>query len=295
MKLRKICALLLLAALVLSLAACGGKTEGPVVKVGSKDFTESLIVGEIYALALEDAGYTVERKMDIAGSLVHEAITQGDIDLYPEYTGTGLMNILQMDMITDPDEVYRVVKEEYAKQFDLTWLDASQVNNTNGFAIRRDVAEEYGIRTISDLQKNADKIRVCSQGEFEYREDGLPGLEKLYGPFDFQSINVYDSGIKYQVLENDEADLCFGYSTDAQLAQTDKFAYLEDDLHFFPPYYLAPVVRSELLEAHPDIADALNKVSAALDTETAIALNAQVDLDKREVDEVAREFYDSIK
>ena len=84
MKLRKICALLLLAALVLSLAACGGKTEGPVVKVGSKDFTESLIVGEIYALALEDAGYTVERKMDIAGSLVHEAITQGDIDLYPE-------------------------------------------------------------------------------------------------------------------------------------------------------------------------------------------------------------------
>ncbi len=292
---KKLCALLLLAALVLPLAACGaGKTESAVIKVGSKDFTESLIIGEIYALALEDAGYTVERKMDIAGSLVHTAITQGDIDLYPEYTGTGLMTVLQMDMISDPDEVYRVVKEEYAKQFALTWLDASQLNNTNGFAIRREVADEYGIRTISDLQKNADKIRVCSQGEFEYREDGLPGLEKLYGPFDFQSINVYDSGIKYQVLENDEADLCFGYSTDAQLAQTDKFAYLEDDLHFFPPYYLAPVVRSELLEAHPDIAEVLNKVSAALDTPTAISLNAKVDLDKREVDEVAKEFYDSL-
>ena len=300
MKIKRDFALLLVAALVVSVAltvsGCGSKKEeGPVIRVGSKDFTEGLLVGEIYALALENAGYTVERKLNIAGSLVHTAITSGDIDLYPEYTGTALLSVLQLEMNSDPDAVYSTVKEEYDRQFDLTWLNSTAVNNTNGFAIRRDVAEEYGIYTISDLQANADKIRVCSQGEFEYREDGLPGLEKVYGEFDFASISVYDSGIKYQVLLNGEADLCFGYSTDAQLADTENFVYLEDDLYFFPPYYMAPVIRNELLKAYPEIADVLNAISAKLDNETMIALNAKVDIDKREVDEVAKEFFDSIK
>ena len=300
MKIKRIFALLLIAALVMSAAltvsGCGSrKEESPVIRVGSKDFTESLIVGEIYALALEDAGYTVERKLNIAGSLVHPAITGGDIDLYPEYTGTGLLSVLQMEMNSDPDAVYNTVKEAYNQQFNITWLDSTAINDTNGFAIRRAVADEYGIYTISDLQANADKIRVCSQGEFEYREDGLPGLAKLYGDFNFQSIKVYDNGIKYQILESGEADVCPGYSTDAPLADTEKFAYLEDDLHFFPPYYLAPIVRNEVLEAHPDIADILNRVSAKLDTETIISLNSKVDIDKLEVDEVAKEFYDSIK
>ena len=281
--------------MVLSLAACGQtKQQDPVIRVGSKDFTESLIVGEIYALALEDAGYTVERKLNIAGSLVHTAITSGDIDLYPEYTGTGLLSILQLPMDSDPDRVYETVKSAYAEQFNITWLDSTAVNDTQGIAVRTQIAEQYGILTISDLQREAAHIRFCSQGEFEYREDGIPGLTGLYGSFDFASIKVYDSGIKYQILEQDEADACPGYSTDAQLVNTDKFTYLEDDKGFWPPYYLAPIVRNEVLEANPEIANILNAISAKLDTETMVALNAKVDIDHMEVDEVAREFYETV-
>lgn len=279
-----------------SFALCGcGNSNKNTIRVGSKDFTEGLIVGEIYALALEDAGYTVERNMNVSGSLVHTAITGDDFDLYPEYTGTALLSILQMDMDSDPDSVYRTVKEEYEKQFDLTWLDSTQVNDRNGLAIRTETAEKYNIYTMSDLQANADNIRFCSQGEFEQREDGLPGLAKVYGEFHFASINLYDSGLKYQVLETDEADVCPAYSTDAQLVNTDTFTYLEDDKHFWPPYYMAPVVRNDTLKENPEIAEILNKVSAKLDTETMIALNAKVDIDKEEYDDVAKEFYDSIR
>lgn len=283
---------MLMAALSFTLPGCGDAGKG-TVRVGSKDFTESLIVGELYALALEDAGYKVDRKMNVAGSLVHTAITGDDFDLYPEYTGTALLSILQMDMDSDPDSVYNTVKEEYAKQFGLTWLDSTQVNDRNGIAIRTEAAEAYGIATMSDLQANADKLKLCSQGEFEQREDGLPGLAKVYGEFNFTSINLYDSGLKYQVLETGEADACPAYSTDAQLVNQDKFTYLEDDKNFWPPYYMAPVVRNDTLEKYPEVAEILNKVSAKLDTETMIALNAKVDIDKLEYDDVAKEFYEA--
>ena len=292
---KRMIALLLSVMMLLTLCACGSKPQETkaTIRVGSKDFTESLIVSEIYALALEDAGYTVERKQNIAGSLVHAAITSGEIDLYPEYTGTGLLSILQLPMDSDPDRVYETVKAAYAEQFQITWLDSTAVNDTQGIAVRTQTAEQYGIYTISDLQREASNIRFCSQGEFEYREDGIPGLTDLYGPFDFASVKVYDSGIKYQILEQDEADACPGYSTDAQLVNTDSFTYLDDDLGFWPPYYLAPIVRNEVLEANPEIVAILNAVSAKLDTETMVALNAKVDIDHMEYDEVAREFFEA--
>lgn len=289
----KITALLLTIAMVCFSAACGKGKD--TIRVGSKDFTESLIVAEIYALALEDAGYTVERKLDIAGSVVHTAIVNDEIDLYPEYTGTGLLSVLKMDLLTDPDEVYRVVKEEYEKQFSLTWLESSKANDGQGLAIRTALAEELGIYTISDLQAHADQIRFASQGDFDQREDGIPGLEKVYGPFEFASSKVYDSGLKYQLLKNDEADVTPAYTTDGPLADKEQFTLLEDDKQMWPPYYLAPVVRDNVLEAHPDVADVLNKVSAALDTDTLTSLNAQVDVEKREYEEVAAEFWESIR
>lgn len=290
---KKITAILLALVMVFSLAACGKK--GDTIRIGSKDFTESLVVAEIYALALEDAGYKVERKLNIAGSIVHTSIMNDEIDLYPEYTGTGLLTVLKMDLITDPDEVYRVVKEEYNKQFKLTWLDSSKANDSNGLCIRTAMAKEYGIYTISDLQQYADKIRVASQGEFEQREDGIPGLEKVYGKFNFKSVKVYDNGLKYQILQNNEADVTPAYTTEGQLVNTEQFTLLEDDKNFWPPYYLAPVVRNNILDANPDISEILNKVSAALDTETITALNAKVDVEKQEYEEVAKEFWNSIK
>lgn len=124
-------------------AACGKKDDA--IYVGSKNFTESLVVGEIYALALEDAGFKVERELNIAGTLVHQSITSGEIDVYPEYTGTALMSYLQMDMISDAQELYNTVKTEYAERYDIVWLDQTEINDTNGFAVRKDVAENTAL------------------------------------------------------------------------------------------------------------------------------------------------------
>lgn len=265
------------------------------IRVGSKDFTESLVVSEIYALALEDNGYKVDRVSNISSSLIHKSLVNDEIDLYPEYTGTALLTILGDDMETDPDKVYQTVKKEYEEKYNLTWLNYSEANDSSGLAMRKETADKYNIKTISDLQKNASNIRMASQGEYEEREDGLPALEKVYGEFNWKSSKVYDNSLKYQILENDEADVTPAYTTEGRLAETDKFVLLEDDKHVWPPYNLAPVVRDNILEANPSIKKNLNKVSAKLDTETVTKLNAKVDVDGEEYTDVAKEFYDSIK
>jgi len=284
--------------LALSLASCGGSGGGggdsATIRIGSKDFTESMVVAEIYALALEDAGYAIDRKFAIAGSLIHEAITNDEIDLYPEYTGTGLLAWLGMDLITDPMEVYETVKAAYDEQFGITWLDFSSANDGQGLVIRTEAAEQFGIVTISDLQKHATELRFCSQFEFDEREDGIPLLEKTYGPFNWKESKGFANGIKYDVLRNNEADVAPAYTTEGELTNTDVFTLLVDDKYVWPPYNLVPIVRNEVLEAHPDIADILNNVSKNLDTPTLTMLNAQVDVDKREVDEVAADFFGSI-
>lgn len=265
------------------------------IRVGSKDFTENLVIAEIYALALEDNGYTVERVSNISSSLIHNSIVNDEIDLYPEYTGTGLLSVLGEDMEIDPEKVYKTVKKEYEEQFNLTWLDYASANDSQGLVIRTEVANSLNIKTISDLQAHASELRFASQGEFDEREDGLPGLEKTYGTFNWQSSKVYDNSLKYSVLENDEADVTPAYTTEGQLVNTDEFTLLEDDKQFWPPYNLAPVVRDNILDDNPDIKTILNNISAKLDTETVTELNAKVDVDGQEYTDVAKEYYDSIK
>ena len=269
--------------------------EKKMIRVGSKDFTENEIVAELYALALENAGYNVERIMDISSSVIHTSIVNDEIDLYPEYTGTGLISILKMDPLTDEQEVFDTVKNAYAGQYDLIWLDYAPANDGQGLFISKKASDEYGITTISELQEHAEKLRLASQGEFDEREDGLPGLEKVYGPFDWASSRVYDNGLKYQVVESDEADVSPAYTTEGRLSETDKFVLLEDDRHVWPPYNLAPVVRSEVLEANPEIEEILKTVNEALDTSTITALNAKVDVDKEEYEDVAEEYWESIR
>ena len=227
--------------------------------------------------------------------LVSKSLTSGEIDLYPEYTGTGLITILGMEALTDQDEVYNTVKDAYNKQFNITWLDYAQANDGQGLFISRKASDEYGITNISQLQANADRLRFCSQGEFDEREDGIPGLTRLYGEFNWKSSKIYDNGLKWEVVDNDEADVATAYTTEAHLTETDKYVLLEDDKHMWPPYNLAPIVRNEVLEQYPEIADVLNKVSAALDTETVTGLNAQVDIEGEEYEDVAADFYKSIK
>jgi len=287
--------------LVLSMTACGSKINGnntsknTAVRVGTKDFTENLIVGELYALALEDAGYKVERVPSIAGSVIHTSIVNNEIDLYPEYTGTGLLSVLKMNLRTDPEEVYKTVKEGYEKQFKITWLQYSQANDGAGLVICTDVSKKLGITTISDLQKHASELRFASQGEVDQREDGIPALERVYGKFNWKSSKIYDNGLKYEVLSKNKADVAPAYTTEGKLVNTDQFTLLEDDKHVWPPYNLAPVIRDNVLEAHPDIADIINKISAKLDTKTVTSLNAKVDVDKEEYQKVAKDYYKSIK
>lgn len=269
----------------------GGKAD---IRVGSKDFTENEIVAEVYALALEDAGYKVDRIFDVGSSIIHQSIVSNEIDVYPEYTGTGLISVLGLDPITDPDEVYKTVKAEYAEKFDITWLDYSAANDGQGLVIRTETADEYGISTISDLQAYATEIRFASQGEFDERSDGIPALEATYGPFDWASSKVYDNSLKYSVLENDEADVSPAYTTEGRLTE-EQFTLLVDDKQVWPPYNLAPVIRNNILNENQEIADILNKISAAFTMENITALNAKVDIDGEEYTDVAKEFYESIK
>lgn len=269
--------------------------EGEPIRIGSKDFTENLLVAEIYALALEDNGFEVERVPAISSAIVHTSIVNDEIDLYPEYTGTGLLTILQLPMETDPEKVFEIVKTEYDKQFGLTWLQYSQANDSQGLVITTAKAEELDIYTISDLQAKASELRFASQGEFDMREDGIPGLEGVYGEFDWSSSTIYDNSLKYQVLQNDQADVTPAYTTEGQLVNTDLYTVLEDDKQFWPPYNLAPIIRNNVLDAHPEIEDILAEVNEQLDTEKMIELNAKVDVDGEEYVEVAKEYFESLK
>lgn len=275
----------------LILVACTDNDE--TIQVGSKTFTESLIVSEIYALALEDNGYEVERVQSIASSVIPQSLESGEIDLYPEYTGTALITIFNLPLETNPDTVAAMIREEY-EAIGLTTLDYAPANNAQGIAIRTDIAEELGITTISDFQVNAEQIRFASQGEFDLREDGLVGLAEVYGEFDFADSTVYDNSLKYQILRNNEADATPAYTTDGQLVNVDEFLVLEDDKNFWPPYNLVTVLRQEVLSENPDIEDILGEINTRLTTEQVIELNAEVDIEGREYQEVAKEFYNAI-
>lgn len=280
--------ILLVTTMVFVLSACNHKTT---IKVGSKDFTESEVVSEIYALALEHNGYKVERVPNIASSVIPQAIKKGEIDIYPEYTGTIVQTILKQNIRkNDAAEVAKQAKKGLMKD-KLTTLKYSSANDAQGIAIRTDIAKKYNIKTISDLQKNASKLRFASQGEFDKRIDGLPGLEKVYGKFNFKSHKIYDNSLKYKILANDKADVTPAYTTEGALADKNKYTVLVDDKHFWPPYNLVPVVRQETLNKNKGLAKVLDEVDSKLTTNELIKLNKKIDIDGQNYKIVAKDWY----
>ncbi|MBW9145893.1 glycine/betaine ABC transporter substrate-binding protein [Clostridium sp. CM028] len=263
----------------------------PTIKVGSKDFTESLILSELYAVALEKEGYKVYRKFNLGSAVVHTSLVNGDIDVYPEYTGTGLLSVLKQQPKFDSKEVYNEVSTKYKEKFKLIWLDPSSANDGQGLVISKRASDKYNIHTITDLQKRAGSIRFASQGQFDERLDGLQALTMAYGDFKFKDEKIYDNGIKYDVLHNDKADVAVAYTTEGQLSKTE-FAILEDDKNAWPPYNIAPVIKQDLLEKNPQIKDILNKVTSKIDNVSIIKLNSEVDIDKKEYSEVAKNFFE---
>lgn len=272
-------------------AACGGSGGGDdVVSVGSKDFTEQLIIGEMYALVLEENGLTVERKLNLGGTPVAQAaIESGDIDLYPEYTGTALLTVLKLPVSSDQQAVFDTVKQEYQQQFNLVWLDPSPMNNTQALAMTEERADALGIRTISDFAAQASNLTLIGPPEFEVREDGLPGLQEAYGNFSIKEYKAVDAGLRYRGLVDGEADVAVAFGTDGEISAFN-LVVLEDDEGLFPPYQVAPIVSQAALDANPAIAEALNQVSPLLNDEVMRQLNYEVSGNQREPADVAREF-----
>lgn len=283
--------LLLMVLTLLSAIACdpGGNTSG-VIKVGSKDFTEQFILGEMYALVLENSGLKVERKLNLGGTPVaQEALKSGQIDLYPEYTGTGLLTVLKLPANSDRTKVYQTVADAYKEKFNLLWLDPAPMNNTQALAMTQETSQNYSIKTISDMAAKATQLVMIGPPEFEVREDGLPGIQKAYGDFKLKQYKPADPGLRYQALRDGQADIVVAFGTDGELSAYN-LVVLEDNKKFFPPYQVAPVVRQTALDAYPIIRDALNALAPKLTNEAMQRLNYEVSGKKREPAEVAKEF-----
>ncbi|NRN76841.1 glycine betaine ABC transporter substrate-binding protein [Lactobacillus helveticus] len=267
------------------------QSKSPIT-IGSKNFTESKIVMQIYTDALKKAGYNVKTKPNISSSVVYQAIKSGQVDLYPEYTGTIAMTYLKKHIVgKTPAQIAAIAKEGVAgvAKENLTTLNYAPGSDAQGIAIKTSVAKKYGIKTISDLQKKANKIRFASQGEFDKREDGIPGLEKAYGKFNFKSEKIYDPSLKYKVLARGDGDITPASTTEGQLATKDFFA-LKDDKNFWPAYNLVPLVREKTLKDNPGIKKILNKIDAKLTTKELTLLNKKVDVDGESYQAVAKEW-----
>ncbi|HOB29639.1 MAG: glycine betaine ABC transporter substrate-binding protein [Dethiobacteria bacterium] len=288
--------LLLVAIMVLSLllvTGCGPEGDDgagkPKIIVSSKNFTEQLIVGNMVGLLMEDAGYPVDYKLRLGGTgLIHEALVNGEINVYIEYTGTALTVMLKEDPLSDPDEVYERVKEAYQEKWNLVWLEPWGFNNTYTVTMQREVARELGIEKISDLKDKAGDLVIGATQEFIPRPDGLAGLEEAYG-FKFKEAKGMDPGLMYQALKEGEVDAISGFATDGRIPALD-LINLVDDLGYFPPYYAAPVVRGDLLEKDPGIAEVLNKLAYKIDDTVMAELNYKVDGDKKDPAAVAKKF-----
>ena len=284
-------------------AGVAAQDDKPTVAVGSKQFTEQLIVGEMLALLLENADYAVERQTGLAGTdVVHQALLSGEVDTYVEYTGTGLLAILGMDLpaatpaagaaatpVAGIDVVYDIVKDEYGKQFNVVWLDPLGFNNTYTLAMTEERAAELGVETISDLVAVAGDLTFGGTQEFLARPDGLPGLMEVYPGLEFGDVQGFDAGLVYQAVDSGDVDVISGFATDGRIPALG-LVNLTDDSGFFPPYYAAPLVRQELLDEDPAVAEVLNSLAGMLDDQTMADLNAQVDVDGEEPEDVARTY-----
>jgi glycine betaine/choline ABC-type transport system substrate-binding protein len=276
---------------MLLLVSCGGRAR---IVVGSKNFTEQVILGEILAQQIERrTKVPVERYLNLGGTLLaHEALVRGSIDLYPEYTGTALMAVLKRPPATDPAAVLAEVRAAYQSQWKLQWLAPLGFNNTFAMIVRGETARAAHLATLSDAAPSRP-WRLGVGSEFQQRADGLPGLVKTYGlQLDGEPVTM-DLGLLYAALDSRKVDMIAGNSTDGPAAVRD-VTILDDDRHYFPPYDCAVVAREETLARYPGLRAALEQLSGKLTVETMRRLNQEVDGEHRPVAQVAGQFLDSL-
>ncbi len=276
--------------LALGVTACN---RDPRIRVGSKNFTEQLILGEIVAQHLETRLHAhVSRKLDLGGTLLaQQALENGDIDVYPEYTGTALTAVLKQSPLKDPRAVLDAVRAGY-RQWGLEWLEPLGFENTFAMAVRTEDAQRRHARTLSEAAASgAWKMGVGY--EFARREDGLPGLEKVYGLKLAGAPKTMDLGLLYQALSRSQVDMVAGNSTDGMLSVL-PITVLADDRHYFPPYQCALVVRQAAEGQFPGLRAVLTELSGRIDSDTMRRLNYELDGKHRPAREIARDFLKSV-
>jgi osmoprotectant transport system substrate-binding protein len=291
---RKIAILLLSIVVAMVFAGCSltSKDSNRIV-IGGKNFTEQDILVYMMKYVIEDqTKLKVETKTFLGGtSVVAQAIERGDIDIYPEYTGTALINLLGEPVINDSQAAYDKVQKLYKEKKQIVWLEPFGFNNTYTLTMRSDEAERLGITTISDLASKADTIMLGCTQEFLERADGQKGLEEKYG-FKFAAASGMDPGLTYAAVRDKKVSVIDGFATDGRIAAFN-LKVLKDDKNFFPPYYAAPIIREDVLKKHPEIADALKRLAGKLDDKEMAKLNAKVDLEKQDAKAVAKEWLQS--
>jgi glycine betaine/choline ABC-type transport system substrate-binding protein len=274
------------------LPSCGG--DGERIIVGSKNFTESVLLGEIVAQQLESYSMQVDRKLNLGGSFIcHNAIVAGQLDVYVEYTGTAYSAILEMPDERDPAIVRAAVDSVYEVRWDLVWTEPLGFNNTFALLIRNEDAVRLGISRLSEAVRHSGSWRFGAGYEFIERADGYRGLLEFY-KFSFRGEPLeMDLGLTYRALAEGTVDIIAGNSTDGQIEALGLY-HLEDDRGYFPPYEAASVVRADLLERVPSVRAALAELANAITEQEMRRLNHQVDIERRDVSDVAREYLASL-
>lgn len=276
-------------------AGLAGAASAQDVVVGGKNFTEQQLLAAITAQYLEAKGVSVDLRAGMGSAALRQAMESGQVDIYWEYTGTSLITYNKVTDKLDADATYAKIKELDA-EVGIEWLNPSAANNTYAFAMQRAEAEEKGIATLSDLAakvSGGEALTFASNAEFYARPDGLKPLEEAYG-FEFGRSNIkrMDTGLVYEALKNGDVDVGLVFATDGRIPAFD-FVVLADDKGYFPSYAIAPVIRTEVLEANPELGDHLNAISAKLDDATMAKLNASVDVDKVTIEDAAAAFLTS--
>lgn len=274
--------------LALLLASCS-RTDRIVI--GSKNFTEQVILGELLAQQIEKkTGLAVDRRLNLGGTLIcHEAIAAGKLDLYVEYTGTALTAILKQPPMNDPTKVFDKVRAAYRDQFKVDWTEPLGFNNTFAIIVRSTDADQFHLRTISDAAPQTRNWTAGFGYEFVEREDGYAGLVKAYNLQFPAAPRVMDLGLTYKALASNQVDFIAGNSTDG-LIDSLKLTALQDDKRYFPPYDAVPLVRQEVIDKHPMIRDVLRNLGGKITEEKMRRLNYLVDGEHRDVAEVVRSF-----
>ena len=279
--------------LMIGMASCSidNPTNSGDIVIGSKSFTEQDILGELLAQQIEaTTNLKVDLRSRLGGTFIcHQAIVTGNIDGYVEYTGTSYNAILKQKVISNPEEVYQQVKENYDQEFNLKVMEPLGFENTYAIIIRKEDAEKYNLQNISEVSKHTSKWRLGAGYEFTERQDGLSGLVKKYNLDFTRAPQQMDNGLLYRAIDQGLVDIIAGTSTDGQISRLG-LVVLEDDREYFPPYEATPVFRKDTLEKYPQLKDSIAKLSGKINAEEMRRLNSLVGGELRNVKDVVREF-----